>query len=150
MKPLPLLLWPLLLCASAFPQSQGVSQNLSVSLSYTITTNHTAILSWTAVSCLNSSGAPVACNCPLSYNVYRGTISGGETSYHRGVTGLTWTDTAIPFNTTLYYEVTAYEAACGNYAADESAMSNEIAIVVPAAPTGTPAKKKKKFLWFHL
>ncbi|MGO8670283.1 MAG: malectin domain-containing carbohydrate-binding protein, partial [Capsulimonadaceae bacterium] len=57
-------------------------------------------LSWTA-----STGA-------TSYNVYRGTASGGEsaTAFASGVTSPTYIDTAVVNGTTYYYEVAAVNA----------------------------------------
>ena len=75
--------------------------------------NGQVTLSWTG-----SSGA-------TSYNVYRGTTSGGETSLHTGVSGTSYTDTRAVKGTTYYYEVTAVNSA------GESGKSNEVS----ATPT---------------
>jgi RHS repeat-associated protein len=74
-------------------------------------------LSWTA-----SSGA-------TSYNVYRGTTSGGEgaTPIATGLTGTTYTDTAVTAGTTYYYEVVALNAS-GN-----SGPSTEASAIVPTS-----------------
>jgi hypothetical protein len=46
-----------------------------------------------------------------SYNVYRGTASGGETLLTTGVTGTTYTDTGLTAGTTYYYQVSAVSGA---------------------------------------
>jgi hypothetical protein len=87
-------------------------------------------LSWTAP--FNNGGSTIT-----SYNVYRGTASGGETLVKTGVTGTTYTDTGLTDGTTYYYEVTAVNAV------GEGTVSNEAftlpAASVPAAPTGLHA-----------
>jgi hypothetical protein len=55
-------------------------------------------LSWTAIS-----GA-------VSYDVYRGTSSGGETLLASGVTSASYVDSAVTSGVTYYYEVTAVNA----------------------------------------
>jgi len=81
-------------------------------------------LSWSA-----SAGA-------ISYNVYRGTTSGGEgtTAYATGLTGTTYVDTSTTPSTTYYYEVLAVTAP------GSSGLSNEAsATVPPSAPTAFTA-----------
>ncbi len=55
-----------------------------------------------------------------SYNVYRGTTSGGETLYQSGLTSPTFTDLNVTPGTTYYYKVVAVNAA------GDSAQSNEV------------------------
>lgn len=56
----------------------------------------------------------------VSYNIYRGTASGGETLYVRGVTRTSYTDANVVSRHTYYYYVTAV-----NSAGQESAPSNQ-------------------------
>jgi Glycoside hydrolase family 44/PA14 domain/Fibronectin type III domain len=65
---------------------------------------------------LNWNAAPTA----DSYNVYRGTASGGEALLQSGITGTTFTDTAVTNGTTYHYQVTAVNAA------GESSRSAEV------------------------
>ena len=84
-------------------------------------------LNWNA-----SSGA-------TSYNVYRGTSSGGESStpIATGLTGTSYTNTGLTNGTTYYYKVAAVNSA------GTSGMSNEASPTptggAPAAPTGLTA-----------
>lgn len=55
----------------------------------------------------------------VTYNVYRGTSSGGETLYARGVSGLSYDDRGAVRQQRYYYYVTAVNSA------GESARSNE-------------------------
>jgi len=84
-------------------------------------------LSWTA-----SSGA-------ASYNVYRGTTSGGEsaTAIASGVTGGSYTDTGLTNGTTCYYKVAAVNGAGTSGFSNEASATPEPA--APAAPTGLTA-----------
>jgi fibronectin type 3 domain-containing protein len=76
-------------------------------------------LSWTA-----SSGA-------TSYNVYRGTAAGGEstTAIATGLTGTTYTNTGLTNGTTYYYKVAAVNTS------GTSGMSNEASSTPQAATT---------------
>jgi fibronectin type 3 domain-containing protein len=83
---------------------------------------------------LSWSPAPGA----VSYNVYRGTSSGGEgpTPIATGVTGTSFTDTGLTDGTTYFYQVTSVHAA------GESLPSGEVSatpIPPPSAPTGVVA-----------
>jgi fibronectin type 3 domain-containing protein len=81
--------------------------------------NSQVSLSWTA-----SSGA-------TSYNVYRGTTAGGEstTAIATGVTGTAYTNTGLTNGTTYYYKVAAVNSS------GTSAMSNEASATPQAATT---------------
>ena len=72
-----------------------------------------------------------------SYNVYRGTTSGGETLLSSGLTGATYTNTGVTNGTTYYYEVAAIDAA------GTSPMSAEMSTApqssAPSAPTNLTA-----------
>ena len=70
--------------------------------------NAQVALSWTA-----SSGA-------ASYDLYRGTSSGGETLVDSGITGTSFTDTGLTDGTTYYYEVSAVNAG------GQSGKSNQV------------------------
>ncbi|MGO8670043.1 MAG: malectin domain-containing carbohydrate-binding protein [Capsulimonadaceae bacterium] len=89
--------------------------------------NAQVALSWTA-----STGA-------TSYNVYRGTASGGEsaTAIATGVTTTSYTNTGLTNGTAYYYKVAALNAS------GTSAQSTEASATpttgVPAAPTGLTA-----------
>jgi fibronectin type 3 domain-containing protein len=77
-------------------------------------TGHCVVLTWTA-----SQGA-------ASYNVYRGTASGGP--YARLATGIvnpSFSDTQITHNQTLYYVTTAVSNGV------ESGYSNQVVAVIP-------------------
>jgi fibronectin type 3 domain-containing protein len=86
-------------------------------------------LSWTA-----SSGA-------TSYNVYRGTSSGGEgtTAYASGLTGTSYTDTSVTAGTTYYYKVAAVNSAGTSAQSSEVSATPTSGVTVPAAPTGVTA-----------
>jgi fibronectin type 3 domain-containing protein len=93
-------------------------------------------LSWNAVA-----GA-------TSYDVYRGTSSGGETLLQSGVAGTTFADTAVTDGTTYYYTVSAVNAAGeGPHSTEVSATPQ---VGAPAAPTGltaTPGVVKVSLSW---
>ena len=75
-------------------------------------------LSWTG-----STGA-------TSYNVYRGTTSGGEssTAIASGLTSATYTDSSVTSGTTYYYKVAAVDTA------GTSSQSNEASATVASGP----------------
>jgi fibronectin type 3 domain-containing protein len=73
---------------------------------------------------MTSSGA-------TSYNVYRGTTSGGEISLATGISPTSYTDNAVTNGTTYYYEVKAVNAG------GSSPYSNE-ASATPVAPPSPP------------
>ena len=89
--------------------------------------NATVSLNWTG-----SSGA-------TSYNVYRGTSSGGESStpIATGLTGTSYTDSSVSNGTTYFYKVAAVNSA------GTSGQSNEASatptLPVPPAPTNLTA-----------
>jgi len=89
--------------------------------------NASVSLTWTA-----STGA-------TSYNVYRGTASGGEstTAIATGITTAAYADSTVTNGTTYYYKVAAVNAG------GTSGLSNEAsatpALAAPAAPTGLAA-----------
>ena len=83
--------------------------------------NTQAVISWTA-----SSGA-------TSYNVYRGTTAGGEstTAIATGVSTASYTNTGLTNGTTYYYKVAAVNTA------GTSGMSNEASCVPTVPPAGS-------------
>jgi hypothetical protein len=91
----------------------------------------TVRLSWTA-----ATGAQ-------TYNVYRGTSSGGEggTPLATGLTGTTYTDTGVSAGGTYYYTVTAVNANANAVPPlpAESAASGEASAVSFVSPTGLTA-----------
>jgi hypothetical protein len=85
------------------------------------TGSHIVILSWTASA---SSGV-------MGYNVYRGTVSGGESLTPLNSTpvdGTTYTDGNVTRGATYYYVV----AAVASDGVTQSANSNEAAATVPS------------------
>ncbi|HXW78606.1 MAG TPA: fibronectin type III domain-containing protein, partial [Acidimicrobiales bacterium] len=87
-------------------------------------------LSWTAP--VSNGGDPI-----ISYNIYQGTLSGGETLLQStGSTAVTFTSTGLTNGTTYYFEVTAVNGV------GEGPVSNEAfntPVNVPGAPTGLSA-----------
>jgi len=83
--------------------------------------NATVTLTWTA-----STGT-----MPITYNVYRGTTSGGEgtTPVATGITTASYTDTGLNNGTTYYYEVSASNSV------GTSALSSQIS-ATPQLPNG--------------
>jgi len=96
-------------------------QNLQVTAG-----NSQVTLSWTTPS--SNGGSAIT-----SYNVYRGTTSGGEgsTPFATGITSTSYTDTTVTNGQTYFYKVTAVNSV------GESSPSNE-ANATPAAPAITP------------
>jgi len=84
-------------------------------------------LTWTA-----SSGA-------ASYNVYRGTAAGGEstTPIVTGVTSTSYTNTGLTNGTTYYYKVKAVNSGGTSAYSNEASAKPQAA--VPPAPTGLAA-----------
>src|SRR5262249_51263090 len=79
---------------AATPQAPALPPPAPTGLSATADTGQVS-LSWTA-----STGA-------TSYNVYRGTVTGGETLLTSGSTATTYTDTSVTSGTTYFYQVAA-------------------------------------------
>jgi fibronectin type 3 domain-containing protein len=84
-------------------------------------TQHSVVLNWTASTV--APGAPPV----TSYNVYRGTTTGGETLLASAGNATTYTDTAVVAGTSYVYQVTAVNSA------NESPKSNEVAATIPNA-----------------
>ena len=104
--------------------TNGISNPIPVAPTLTATAGTSQVsLSWTA-----SSGA-------ASYNVYRGTGTGGEgtTALATVPTGTTYTDTGVTAGTTYYYEVTAVNSA------GSSPRSNEQSATPTSGGPGTGA-----------
>jgi fibronectin type 3 domain-containing protein len=94
--------------------AQGIQGNVTLSGATIVVTGHCVTLTWTA-----SQGA-------ISYNTYRGTVSGGP--YVRlasGTSNPTYADSQVTHGQTFYYVVTAVN---GN---SESGYSNEASAVIP-------------------
>ena len=94
--------------------TQGIQGNVTLSGATIVVTGHCVTLTWTA-----SQGA-------ISYNTYRGTVSGGP--YVRLASGTlnpTYADSQVTHGQTFYYVVTAVN---GN---SESGFSNEASAVIP-------------------
>jgi subtilisin-like proprotein convertase family protein len=92
--------------------------------------NTQVALSWTAPT--SNGGDPI-----ISYNIYEGTSSGGETLLQStGSTATTYTSTGLTNGTTYYFEVTAVTLV------GEGPISNEASATpatLPGAPTGLSA-----------
>ena len=74
-----------------------------------------------------------------SYNVYRGTVSGGEgTTPIASVIGTGYTDTGLANGTTYYYKVAAVNCVGTSGGSTEVSATPE-STTVPAAPTGLTA-----------
>jgi len=60
-----------------------------------------------------------------SYNVYRGTTSGGEstTPLAKGIKTISYSDTTVRPNTTYYYEVVAVNSYCGSFTSGEASAT---------------------------
>jgi fibronectin type 3 domain-containing protein len=88
--------------------------------------NAQVALTWTA-----SSGA-------TSYNVYRGTTAGGEstTAIATGITTASYSDTSVTNGTAYYYKVTAINSSGASGYSNEASATP---LAVPTAPTGLVA-----------
>jgi hypothetical protein len=87
----------------------------SASATITVAAPHKVTLTWAASS---TSG--------VSYNVYRGTTSGGPYALlASGVASTSYTDTNVQSGTTYYYVTTAVDSA------GQSVYSNEVQVVIP-------------------
>ncbi len=109
--------------ASATPQ---VSAPLAPTGLTATAGNASVTLSWTA-----SSGA-------TSYNIYRGTTAGGEstTAIASGITTISYSDTGLTNGTTYYYKLAAVNArGTGALSAEVSATPQAGAPPAPPAPT---------------
>lgn len=86
-------------------------------------------LSWTG-----SSGA-------TSYNLYRGTTAGGEstTPVATGITATSYTNTGLTNGATYYYKVKAVNSSGASAYSNEASATPTAPAGVPAAPTGLSA-----------
>ena len=107
-------LWNDLVSYGGSPNPPPAPTNLTATPGNAIVT-----LNWNA-----SAGA-------TSYTVYRGTVSGGETSYASGITTNSYPDTGVTNGTTYYYKVTATNSG------GTSGFSNE-AFATPVSPPPAP------------
>jgi Fibronectin type III domain len=100
--------------------------------------SHSVVLAWTAS--VVATGQP-AIN---SYQVLRGTTSGGETFLANagttaGTANLTYTDTTVVNGTTYFYEVVALNSVGPSPPSNEiSAAIPATVLVVPVAPILSP------------
>jgi fibronectin type 3 domain-containing protein len=100
-------------CVS-FSFAQGLQGKATLSGSANIVTGHSVALTWIA--------SPNA----TSYNLYRGTASGGAyVQVASGIMATTYTDTQVGHSQTLYYVATAVQGT------SESGYSNEAVAVIP-------------------
>jgi fibronectin type 3 domain-containing protein len=94
--------------------AQGLQGKATLSGSANIVTGHSVALTW--------NPSPNA----TSYNLYRGTASGGPyVQVASGITVTTYTDTQVGHSQTLYYVATAVQGT------DESGYSNQAVAVIP-------------------
>jgi hypothetical protein len=95
-------------------------------------------LSWTAVG------------SALSYNVYRGTTSNGETQLITGVGSTSYVDSSVSNGTAYYYTVTAVNANGEGAASNEVSATPNAAPAAPAAPSNlvaTAAPQRITLTW---
>jgi fibronectin type 3 domain-containing protein len=99
----------------SFSFAQGLQGNVKLSGNATIAiTGHSVTLTWRT--------SPNA----TSYNIYRGTASGGPyVKVASGIVDTTYTDVQVTHNQTLYYVTTAVNSN------NESGYSNVAAAVIP-------------------
>jgi len=99
----------------SFSFAQGLQGNVKLGGNATITvTGHTVALSWNA--------SPNA----TSYNIHRGTASGGPyVQIASGIVNTTYTDVQVTHNQTLYYVTSAVNGS------NESGYSGETVAVIP-------------------
>ncbi len=99
----------------SFSFAQGLQGNVKLSGKATVTvTGHSVTLTWSA-----SQNA-------TSYNIYRGTTSGGPyAKVAPGIVSTTYSDVNVTHNQTLYYVITAVN---GN---SESGYSSQTVAVIP-------------------
>ena len=98
----------------SFGFAQGIQGNVTLSGTATAVTGHSVTLTWNS-----SQGA-------TSYNLYRGTVSGGPyVKLASGISNTTYSDVQVTHNQKLFYVTTAVN---GN---SESAYSNEASAVIP-------------------
>jgi fibronectin type 3 domain-containing protein len=74
-----------------------------------------------------------------SYNVYRGTSSGGETLLASGVTSTSYTDNSAANGTKYYYIVKAVDSAGTSGPSNEVSATPQSSTQPPPAPTGLTA-----------
>ena len=104
----------LVLGCMSFSVAQGLQGKATLSGSANMVTGHSVTLTW--------KPSPNA----ASYNIYRGTVSGGPyVQVASGIVATTYTDTQVGHTQTLYYVATAVQGT------NESAYSNEAAAVIP-------------------
>jgi fibronectin type 3 domain-containing protein len=74
-----------------------------------------------------------------SYNIYKGTSSGGESLLASGVTGTSFTDSSVSDDTTYFYFVTAVNSAGESDASAEVSATPTVITSVPNAPANLSA-----------
>jgi fibronectin type 3 domain-containing protein len=80
-----------------------------------------------------------AVSTATSYDIYRGTVSGGEsaTPFQVGITGTSFTDTSVTAGSSYFYEVTALNN--GGQSGDSPEASATLTVPIPAMPAGVTA-----------
>jgi fibronectin type 3 domain-containing protein len=81
---------------------------------------------------------------PITYNVWRGTTSGGETLLTGGLSTPSFVDKGVTNGTTYYYKVSATNPAGTSGLSNEASARPAAAATVPGAPTlsATTAPRK--------
>jgi fibronectin type 3 domain-containing protein len=92
--------------------------------------NHVVTLTWQA-----SVGS-----VPITYNIYRGSAAGteGNTPIATGISGTSYSDTALTNGSTYFYFVTAVNSL-GTSGASNEASATPVAPAPPSVPTGLTA-----------
>jgi PQQ-like domain/Fibronectin type III domain len=81
---------------------------------------------------------------PITYNVWRGTTSGGETLLTTGLSAASYVDTGVTNGTTYYYKVTATNPGGTSGFSNEASAKPAAAATVPGAPSLNAATARNK------
>lgn len=76
---------------------------------------------------------------PITYNIYRGTSSGGESLLASNLTSTSYTDTGVTNGTTYYYQVTATNSVSTSARSAQVSATPQAAASAPSVPTGLTA-----------
>jgi outer membrane protein assembly factor BamB len=87
------------------------------------------------------SWSPSSGTAPITYNLWRGTATGGETLLTSGLSATGYVDNGVTNGTTYYYEVTATNVAGTSGFSGEASATPTATATVPGAPTGLVAAR---------